>query len=73
MRRMEQALIFCRTNFDCDNLERFLNSLSGASTLLGNLLGKESWYLLAPAMHSHIVLSALRLAAAGHSMTGRER
>ena len=26
---MEQALIFCRTNFDCDNLERFLNTLGG--------------------------------------------
>lgn len=33
LRRMEQALIFCRTNFDCDNLERFLNSLSGALIL----------------------------------------
>jgi ATP-dependent RNA helicase DDX1 len=26
---MDQCLIFCRTNFDCDNLERFLNELSG--------------------------------------------
>lgn len=26
---MEQCLIFCRTNFDCDNLEKFLNSLGG--------------------------------------------
>lgn len=25
--QMEQCLIFCRTNFDCDNLEKFLNSL----------------------------------------------
>jgi hypothetical protein len=24
---MDQCLIFCRTNYDCDNLERFLNSL----------------------------------------------
>ncbi|KAF6252459.1 P-loop containing nucleoside triphosphate hydrolase protein [Scenedesmus sp. NREL 46B-D3] len=28
---MEQCLIFCRTNYDCDNLERFLNELSGGS------------------------------------------
>jgi superfamily II DNA/RNA helicase len=28
-RRMEQCLVFCRTNFDCDNLERFLNALGG--------------------------------------------
>ncbi|GLC38638.1 hypothetical protein PLESTB_000455000 [Pleodorina starrii] len=28
--RMEQCLIFCRTNHDCDQLERFLNSLGGA-------------------------------------------
>ncbi len=26
---MEQCLIFCRTNFDCDNLEKFLSSLGG--------------------------------------------
>ena len=24
---MDQCLIFCRTNFDCDNLEKFLNEL----------------------------------------------
>lgn len=29
---MGQALIFCRTNHDCDNLERFLNSLGGGSS-----------------------------------------
>ncbi|KAL4449436.1 hypothetical protein ABPG77_007080 [Micractinium sp. CCAP 211/92] len=29
--QMEQCLIFCRTNFDCDNLEKFLNSLGGGS------------------------------------------
>lgn len=27
--QMDQCLIFCRTNFDCDNLEKFLNSLGG--------------------------------------------
>ena len=26
---MDQCLIFCRTNFDCDNLEKFLTSLGG--------------------------------------------
>ena len=26
---MEQCLVFCRTNFDCDNLEKFLNGLGG--------------------------------------------
>lgn len=26
-----QALIFCRTNFDCDNLEKFFASLSGGA------------------------------------------
>ena len=26
---MDQCLIFCRTNFDCDNLEKFLNQLGG--------------------------------------------
>jgi ATP-dependent RNA helicase DDX1 len=26
----EQALVFCRTNHDCDNLERFLNKMSGS-------------------------------------------
>ncbi|KAK9791611.1 hypothetical protein WJX73_009998 [Symbiochloris irregularis] len=29
--RMEQCMIFCRTNFDCDNLEHFLNSLHGGT------------------------------------------
>ncbi|KAK9822994.1 hypothetical protein WJX81_003865 [Elliptochloris bilobata] len=31
----EQALIFCRTNFDCDNLERFLNALGGSGAFRG--------------------------------------
>jgi ATP-dependent RNA helicase DDX1 len=26
---MDQCLIFCRTNFDCDNLEMFLNAVGG--------------------------------------------
>ena len=29
---MDQCLIFCRTNFDCDRLESFLNGLGGGST-----------------------------------------
>jgi ATP-dependent RNA helicase DDX1 len=28
----EQALVFCRTNHDCDTLERFLNRMSGSSS-----------------------------------------
>ena len=27
---MDQCLIFCRTNFDCDLVEKFLNNLGGA-------------------------------------------
>lgn len=27
----EQAMVFCRTNHDCDNLEKFFNQLSGSS------------------------------------------
>lgn len=30
--RAEQALVFCRTNHDCDTLERFLNKMSGSSS-----------------------------------------
>lgn len=30
---MEQALIFCRTNLDCDNLERFFKSLLGPTPM----------------------------------------
>ena len=26
---MTQAMIFCRTNLDCDNLEKFLNKNGG--------------------------------------------
>ncbi|PSC75014.1 ATP-dependent RNA helicase DDX1 [Micractinium conductrix] len=37
--QMEQCLIFCRTNFDCDNLELFLNSLGGGSG--GGFRGKR--------------------------------
>lgn len=30
--KMDQCLIFCRTNFDCDNLEKFLTSLGGVAS-----------------------------------------
>ena len=29
---ISQALVFCRTNFDCENLERFLNELDNLNT-----------------------------------------
>ncbi|KFM27783.1 ATP-dependent RNA helicase DDX1 [Auxenochlorella protothecoides] len=32
---MEQALIFCRTNHDCDNLEKFFKNLSGGAAAGG--------------------------------------
>jgi ATP-dependent RNA helicase DDX1 len=43
---MDQCLIFCRTNFDCDNLEKFLNELGGgASGFSGKAeSGKEGKY-----------------------------
>ena len=43
--RMEQCLVFCRTNFDCDNLERFFNALSGGERWRGpRESGRESPY-----------------------------
>jgi len=42
---MEQCLVFCRTNFDCDNLERFFNALGGGGRWTGRKeSGKESPY-----------------------------
>ena len=32
---MDQCLIFCRTNFDCDNLEAFLNACGGGGVFRG--------------------------------------
>jgi hypothetical protein len=32
---MEQCMIFCRTNLDCDNLEQFLVSLDGGRRFAG--------------------------------------
>ena len=37
--KMEQCMIFCRTNFDCDNLESFLCELGGGQKFRGK---KES-------------------------------
>ncbi|KXZ56945.1 hypothetical protein GPECTOR_1g852 [Gonium pectorale] len=39
--KMEQALIFCRTNHDCDQLERFLNALGGGGGGAGGFKGKR--------------------------------
>ena len=36
---MDQCLIFCRTNFDCDNLEKFLNECGGGKRFRGALVG----------------------------------
>ena len=36
--RMDQCLIFCRTNYDCDNLETFLSELGGGQ---GKFRGKR--------------------------------
>lgn len=34
--KMDQALIFCRTNFDCDNLEAFLTAVGGGRRARGD-------------------------------------
>lgn len=40
-----QALIFCRTNFDCDNLEKYFNSLAGGQAFRGRKdTGPEAQY-----------------------------
>ena len=46
---MEQALIFCRTNFDCDNLEKFFNDLtvSGAGKRKRGIVSPYSCLVLA--------------------------
>ena len=33
--QMQQCLIFCRTNLDCDNLEKFLNAKGGGKAYRG--------------------------------------
>ena len=43
--RIDQCLIFCRTNFDCDNLEAFFQSTGGGSGYRGKTeKGKENEY-----------------------------
>ena len=43
--RMEQCLVFCRTNQDCDNVEAFLNALGGGRSWTGRReSGKENPY-----------------------------
>jgi len=42
---MEHAIIFCRTNLDCDNLERHLNALGGGRAFGGKAeKGRENPY-----------------------------
>lgn len=49
---MDQALIFCRTNHDCDNLEKFLRDLGGACVRLfpGQGWGARGARILVPCM-----------------------
>ena len=35
--RIDQCLIFCRTNYDCDNLEDFLTGLGGGRRFRGKM------------------------------------
>jgi ATP-dependent RNA helicase DDX1 len=43
--KMEQSIIFCRTNLDCDNLERHLTSLGGGRGFGGKAeKGRENPY-----------------------------
>ena len=34
--KMDQAIIFCRTKLDCDNVEQYLVSLGGGENTLSN-------------------------------------
>ena len=34
--KMDQAIIFCRTKLDCDNVEQYLVSLGGGENALSN-------------------------------------
>ena len=43
--QMAQCLVFCRTNLDCDNLERYLNAVGGGKGFSGKAeKGKENPY-----------------------------
>ena len=61
--QMDQCLIFCRTNFDCDQLERFLNELGGGQAFRGKVeKGLENPYscvVLAGARSMHERRAAL--------------
>ena len=51
---MDQCLIFCRTNVDCDNLEKYLLSVGGGQKYRpGMEKGKENPY-------SCVVLAGMR-------------
>ena len=50
--KMDQALVFCRTNFDCDNLERFFNDLTASGA------GKRKREIVSP--YSCLVLAGQR-------------
>eukprot|EP00803_Ostreobium_quekettii_P004828 evm.model.scf_578.6 EVM.evm.TU.scf_578.6 scf_578:62481-70261(+) len=67
--KMDQCLIFCRTNFDCDNLETFLNQLGGGQGFRGRREhGKENPYscaVLAGARNMHERRMALECFKAG--------
>lgn len=41
--KMDQAIIFCRTKLDCDNIENYLQSLGGGQYTVSILSG---YYLL---------------------------
>ena len=43
--KMEQCLVFCRTNLDCDLFEKYLNKIGGSGSFRGRKeSGKESPY-----------------------------
>lgn len=37
---IDQCIIFCRTNFDCDNIEKFLNAVGGGERFRGDILAE---------------------------------
>ena len=44
--KLEQAIIFCRTNVDCDNLEKYLTAAGGGQAFRrGMEKGKENKYV----------------------------
>lgn len=49
---MEQALIFCRTNLDCNNLEQFLTGLGGGRSFRGQMESGKEGKCVAVARHA---------------------